>query len=222
MTGFVKLHRGWRDSPIFRGKFSRGEAWLWLLENACWKDTQFDINGKTVMLRRGQLVTSRAKLAGAWGWSGSAVERFLTRLKTEQMIEQETGQGRSVITITNYRKYQDRESETGQEGEQETGQRPDSDRTAKEEREEKKEDKNNNDYAFFGRVIKLTPIDFGKWEKAYDRLDLRAALQSRDDWLASEADPSLRKKWFVSTSNWLAKKQQEGFGGEEMGEFASV
>ena len=62
----------------------------------------------------------------------SGVERFLTRLETEQMIGRETGQGRSIITICNYDKYQERRDEAGQATGQAIGQRPDSDRTAKE------------------------------------------------------------------------------------------
>lgn len=130
--GWIALHRGWRDNPIFRGEYSRADAWIWMVESACWKPTRHDIKGKTVVLQRGQLCASRERMAKEWGWSPSAVERFLTRLKTEQMIERETGQGKSVITICNYAKYQDRAEQTGQATEQQTGQEPDRDRTAKE------------------------------------------------------------------------------------------
>ena len=130
--GFFLMHRGWRENPIFKGEFSRADAWVWLIENACWRPTRFDIRGKTVTLDRGQLCTSRDVLAQAWKWSGSAVERFLTRLETEQMIERQTGQGRTVITISNYRKYQDASEKTGQPTGQPTGQKSDSRRTAKE------------------------------------------------------------------------------------------
>lgn len=130
--GWISLHRGWRDNPIFRGEYSRADAWIWLIETACWKPAKFDIKGKIVTLQRGQLCVSREMLAKAWQWSPSAVERYLTRLQTEQMIGRETGQGKSIITICNYVKYQDRADKTGQETEQESGQTSDRDRTAKE------------------------------------------------------------------------------------------
>ncbi len=130
--GWISLHRGWRDNPIFRGEFSRADAWVWMIENACWKPARFDIKGKIVTLERGQLCASRDRLASVWGWSPSAVERFLTRLQTEHMIGRETGHGKSIITICNYAKYQDRAEQTGQETGQETGQTSDRDRTAKE------------------------------------------------------------------------------------------
>lgn len=106
--GWISLHRGWRDNPIFRGEFSRADAWVWLIENACWKATRFDINGKTVLLERGQVCASIRHLGDAWGWSKSAVDRFLARLETETMIEREAGHGKLILTVCNYAKYQDR------------------------------------------------------------------------------------------------------------------
>lgn len=63
-------------------------------------------------------------------------------------------------------------------------------------------------YAFDGSVIRLNARDFARWEKAYSGIDIRAALQSRDDWLSGQ-DQATQKKWFNSTSNWLAQKQQQ-------------
>jgi hypothetical protein len=114
------------------GDSARFGAWAWLVLKACWKPTKFSVAGSTITVQRGQLCVSRSQLATAWGWSPSAVERFLARLQTEQMIGRETGQGRSIITICNYDKYQDIGNETGQATEQPTGQQSDSDRTTKE------------------------------------------------------------------------------------------
>lgn len=64
-------------------------------------------------------------------------------------------------------------------------------------------------YAFSGRVIRLKHSDLAKWQLAYPALDVPALLQSRDDWLSTEADTATRKKWFISTSNYLAGLQQK-------------
>lgn len=132
MSGFVLTYRAAIDHPLFQKDVARLGAWLWLVSKACWKPTRFDIRGQIVELQRGELCVSREQLATAWGWSSSAVERFLTRLQTEQMIGRATGQGRTIITICNYSKYQDDSSETGQPTGQPTGQQSDSHRTAKE------------------------------------------------------------------------------------------
>lgn len=64
------------------------------------------------------------------------------------------------------------------------------------------------DFVFSGKVIRLKGDDFERWQSSFRRLDLPAELQSRDDWLASEADDRTRRKWFISTSNWLAQKNR--------------
>lgn len=213
MAGYIKLWRDAFEHPVLRDG-DRFRAFMWLVSEACWKDAEHDVKGKTITLKRGQICVSRDQLAKAWKWSPSAVERFLTRLQTEQMIGRQTGQGKSVITICNYDKYQDRDPETGQETGRQTGQESDRDRTAKEEGEEGKKGKNDN-YRFSGRVIKLTEADFDRWASSYPALDLPAVLQSRDDWLSTDAPPEQRKRWFQSTSNWLASKQQMATAAKE-------
>jgi len=131
MAGYIKLHRGWRENPIFRGEFSRGDAWVWLIENACWKPSSARIKGDTVQLDRGELTFSVRFLADAWGWSKSRVDRFLADLREEGMIEtrskigttagHQAGQGQSIITIRNYAKYQDLADNDRDNGEPEIG-----------------------------------------------------------------------------------------------------
>lgn len=131
MSGFIAMQREALEHPLLQGG-DRFRSFFWLISKACWKPTPFDINGKIVTLQRGQLCVSRSQLASAWGMSQSAVERFLSRLETEQMIGRATGQGRTVITICNYDKYQTPSERSEQATGQASGQRSDSDRTAKE------------------------------------------------------------------------------------------
>lgn len=131
MSGFIALDRSAFEHPLLRDA-DRFRAWFWLVAHAAWKPTRHDARGRTILLERGQLCAGREYLAEKWGWSASAVERFLTRLETEQMIERESGQGKTVITICNYSKFQDVEEKTGQTFGQQTGQKPDRNRTTKE------------------------------------------------------------------------------------------
>lgn len=110
MTGFIVMQRDALDHPLLKDG-ERFRAWFWMLARAAWKPTPFDIGGKMVTLQRGQLCGSVRQFADAWGMSKSAVDRFLSRLKSETMIETETGHGRLIITICNYAKYQDVEKE---------------------------------------------------------------------------------------------------------------
>lgn len=84
----------------------------------------------------------------------------------------------------------------------------------KKRREEEKEEESNppkggRAYAFEGRVIRLKRSDFEQWQRSFPLLDLSAVLQSRDDWLATEADEKTCKRWFIATSNHLANLQQK-------------
>jgi hypothetical protein len=115
--GWFCLHRGWRDNPLFSGEYSRADAWVWLIENACWKASRSRIKGETIELARGELTFSQRFLADKWGWSKSRVDRFISDLRGEGMIETRSkngasaghsaGQGQSIISICNYEKYQD-------------------------------------------------------------------------------------------------------------------
>ncbi len=104
---WFKVARGWRDNPIFSGDFSRGDAWLWLIENAAWKECRVKSGKKIITLQRGQLCYSIRFLAEKWGWSPAKVQRFLDALKTDTMIDTVTDTFQMVITICNYSKYQD-------------------------------------------------------------------------------------------------------------------
>jgi hypothetical protein len=115
--GWFALHRGWRENVIFKGEYSRADAWVWLIENAAWKPSRTRIKGQSIDLDRGELSFSQRFLAEKWGWSKSRVDRFIADLRDETMIETRSksgatsnhnaGQGQSIIIICNYGKYQD-------------------------------------------------------------------------------------------------------------------
>lgn len=109
--GWFVVARGWRSNPLFGDEpLSKGEAWLWLIENARHSPSRYDASGTIIVVERGQIATSVRRLAEAWKWSKSSVDRFLTRLKTGTgdgpMIGTDVGTGQLVITICNYEKYQ--------------------------------------------------------------------------------------------------------------------
>lgn len=121
MSGFITMQREVLEHPLFMGDSARLGAWFWMIAKACWKETRFNVHGKTITLQRGQFCCSVRDLAENWGWSKSSVERFLTRLKTETMIETDAGTGRLIISICNYATYQDFGKEGGTPPETPTG-----------------------------------------------------------------------------------------------------
>jgi hypothetical protein len=74
-------------------------------------------NGRSqqiVNLERGQLTYSRSFLRKAWRWtSEKQVRTFLDRLQRESMVDLQTGQLQTVITICNYVNFQHASSNSG-------------------------------------------------------------------------------------------------------------
>lgn len=218
MSGFVKLHRGWRDNEIFRGEFSRADAWVWLIEHAAWKPTKARIKGKTVQIERGELTFSVRFMAEKWGWSKSRVDRFLAELRAESMIEtrskigttagHKAGQGQAIITLCNYDKYQGREDDERDNDAPEIGTTAGQQRDKEEEVKERKKEETTH-YAFFGRTIRLNANDLDRWRKRYHAIgDLEAELGSLDDWLQGPDNDKARANWFHIVSGALNKKHQ--------------
>lgn len=105
--GVFAVDRGLFDHPFFKNEpFTEREAFQWLIAEASFRDRTRRIGNVVVKLNRGQLAASLRFMAERFAWNEPRVRRFLTRLKTDAMIDAETDAGITVITITNYKKYQ--------------------------------------------------------------------------------------------------------------------
>src|SRR5262245_46095059 len=103
--GWISLHRKLLYHPKFRDS-EFVHVWVYLLLSATWQPYEADFNGKKIILMPGQLVTGRHSIARATGVHESKVKRVLIRLKTDQQIDQQTGNTSSLITIRNWVLYQ--------------------------------------------------------------------------------------------------------------------
>lgn len=108
MSGWIALHRGWRDNDVFADDvMSEREAWVWLIESAAWKDTvRRNAKRERIDVRRGQFHTSLRTLGTVFGWGKNKVARYLDRLVLAEMVGTVAGQSGLLITICNYDKYQ--------------------------------------------------------------------------------------------------------------------
>jgi len=113
MNGRYWMARGWMEHPLFKGeRYTKAQAWAWLIEKAVWKPHRISIGGKEIFLRRGQLSYSTRYMAKAWGWSEAKVRRVLRLFQKWSNIDAATDAGQTVITICNYDKYQATETPT--------------------------------------------------------------------------------------------------------------
>lgn len=102
MPRYVKAYESLFDHELFRDRFSRRDAWLWLITRARWRDQS---GGG---LKRGQVLGARSFLAAEWGWGEQEVRTFLAQLVARNMVEinQQGSRRPAVITICNYEKFQ--------------------------------------------------------------------------------------------------------------------
>lgn len=110
MSGWIALHRGWRDCPAFedrRDPMADADAWLWIIEHTAWKAHRRRAGqGQSITIERGQIHVSDRALATAFHWDKKRVRRFLARLEEHKMVVQNRDQSGTTLTICNYDKYQ--------------------------------------------------------------------------------------------------------------------
>ena len=112
MSGFFLITRGITNHPLFKHKPDRLAVWMWLLDNAAWKDTSHDVRGHIVEVPRGSVCASERHISEGCGVGRQVVRTALKRFQTEQMINQNVTHGKSIITLCNYEKHQQPEKAT--------------------------------------------------------------------------------------------------------------
>ena len=105
--GYIKLYRQIEDTALWSCEpFSRSQAWIDMLIMACHKPHAVRIRGILIKLTRGQLALSEYEYAKRWQWSRGKVRRFLTELQNELQIVLQKNNVTTVVSITNYDRYQ--------------------------------------------------------------------------------------------------------------------
>lgn len=108
--GWIKVYRDIQDHWLWKCKpFGKGQAWLDLLLMANHKPGKVHFGGKLITLDRGQLLTSKLKLAEKWGWNRKTVVGFMLALNRDNNTDTKTDNKSTLITVLNYSQYQDKE-----------------------------------------------------------------------------------------------------------------
>ena len=111
--GWIKLHRQLQECPMwYEERFSKGQAWVDLLLLANHSDKKILFNGDFIIVKRGQYLTSMVKLAEKWKWDRKTVSKYLKLLEKDKMITLNVDKQKTLITIDNYRVYQETEDDT--------------------------------------------------------------------------------------------------------------
>lgn len=107
--GWIKTYRKIQDCWIWLDKepFDRRSAWIDLLLTANHSDKKILFNGELITVKRGQILTSIRKLSEKWKWSYDKCSRYLKILESDGMLQKESDNFRTLLTIVNYEVYQD-------------------------------------------------------------------------------------------------------------------
>jgi len=115
---FIKLDRAIIDSYCFANP-NHLKVWLWLLIKANFKKNYVPLQiGKgttTILVDRGQLIFGRFVAEKELKMDGSMVYRILKKFKELKQIDIESNNQYSVITICKYDSYQNNNSESEQQ-----------------------------------------------------------------------------------------------------------
>lgn len=109
--GWIAVDRKIFDNLIWCSDepFDRRAAWIDLLLLVNHADNKVLIDGQIEVVKRGQRITSILYLSQRWRWSRNKTKNFLEMLESENMISLEVqAKKKTVITITNYDKYQNK------------------------------------------------------------------------------------------------------------------
>lgn len=137
--GWIKVHRKIWENPFFQGKPAYLSVWLWLLSEAQYvegKAVLFD--GNQVYLKAGQLTCGVHQIAKATGVCRGTVEYILKKFEIQEMIQKQSSNKCSLITITNWNLYQKDEEQIQEPSKSESGSGHEQVRTT----EERKKGKN--------------------------------------------------------------------------------
>ena len=106
ITNYLTLSRELFNHPLWEDKpFSKGQAWIDLVQLANFKDKEVIFKGEVITCKRGDVNLSILELSKRWGWSRQTVRRFLDFLEHEKMCTTKCTTHRTTITLINYDKF---------------------------------------------------------------------------------------------------------------------
>ena len=113
MDGWIKLMRNILDDPIFQSEKGL-KVWIWCLCRAFYKSRNFIIGNKEITIKAGQFLFGRNKASEELNMSPSTVRNIMNLLKEKKYIDVAMESKYSLITIIDWKIYQEGKNEEGQ------------------------------------------------------------------------------------------------------------
>ena len=113
-TSWVKLYRKIFDNPIICKSHDVFFFWCWLLAHVNYEKTKVVFKGKEVELKPGQLLVTVSELCLNCDLSVKQIRNYLEVLKKGKQIGIQTSNKNQVITVLNWKLYQEKGQTKGQ------------------------------------------------------------------------------------------------------------
>lgn len=107
-----KLKESWLHPSVEERKFTKYEAWIWIIENARFVcSNPIMLNGKLLTIPRGYFSTTVNHLSKVFSWNERTTEKFLQLLETDGKIKRfkvnpKTLKSYTLIKVNKYNDYQ--------------------------------------------------------------------------------------------------------------------
>ena len=207
--GWIKIHRQIQECDIWDNEepFDYRSAWIDLLLLANHRDKETIFDGKPLTVGRGQRITSIRKLADRWNWSRDRVSRYLNLLEKLGMIERESDNRKTLLTIVNYEVFQgtaDSNEDTHKDTHKAT------DMTLIRHKQERKNDKNEKNIKIsFGEYhnVKLTQDEYDRIGNDYGPDKREQAIKYLDEYIEEKGYKS--KSHNLAMRRWVFKALDE-------------
>lgn len=110
-TGWVCLWRKIQDKGWYKNA-KYVQLWVHILIKANHKPNEFMWNKEIIIIKEGQFITGRKKLASETGLNESTIEKILKVFEKEHQIEQQKTTKFRLITVINWKEYQEKEQQS--------------------------------------------------------------------------------------------------------------
>lgn len=207
MAGWIKLHRKILDSTIFDNA-DLLKVWIWCLLKATHEDYTQLVGLQVVELTKGQFITGRFKGAEELKLNPSTFYKYLKVLEKLNMIDLNSNNKMTIVTIVNWGKYQLDENETCQQNNNNVTTKEQQSNTNKNIKNNK--NINNNIYSVFDSYSENSDLRQALRDYSQMRNKIKAPLTERAvtlllnklDALASTDDLKIKLLEQAIMSNW--------------------
>lgn len=230
MSRWVRIQADVFEHAVFTPEpFTEGQAWVWLISKAAWRDTTHRVGPVVVDVPVGSIFLTLREMQSAWRWkSDKRVRSFLARLELAEMITTKTDAGKTQVSICNYSRYQEvgrtEDAERTQDGRKTDALKTPihqntsiSDANASSSPEPAKAAPVQSSPTVIelpcvsGSPYPVSEDDVSEWQEAFPGVDVRQQLLVMRTWLnANETRRKTRKGMKRFIVSWLERQQNNG------------